>query len=589
MRPGNVALPRKVDFFRLPRPVQDRFAAATRRTAPPAPLLFRSAPRGRAWALLGASAVLAVIAVILLRTGWGDATSPLALHGAKMLALDIALFAGAAYGVVHAAAILRALDGLPYKAGTYLFPGCVVEAHGPVLRVWPVGEAEAIERLATPAPALALRMRDGSRVVVPARSVEAAERADAALSSLRPQLTRAMAEDDTHVLAELDPLHDSALSSPIGPTEAMKLVVPAWARFDFVIAASVGVVLGLALGTTRNSMSDEAMYRTVAAAATIPMYQQYLSQGGKHTEDVRDVLLPRAELQDAEGKGTVEAVQAFAQAHPTSKIQPEIDTAMKRALLAQLEKAKKLGTVTAIDEFQKKYGPASGGKLDADIKSARHALYVQALADWKKKAQPDPNTTAFMERLLGWAEKSGNPAVEVRFRLLPSTTLDDADKKAQKGGHYPGVDALPSRYLTSDAMKVREQRIALDVTQAFAADFPSDVVAVRVGDRLAADAPMPNALPTLVVAYAPEWARSMATSVKLNTVFAGLSFTFEGSFVLPDGAPLAIKTKAWRGPALWKMKPEEGQSRQDYEQKVYDAMIDGAFDQLNKKITTVLF
>src|SRR5579862_6964630 len=209
-----MARPRKVDFYLLPRPVQERFAAATRRSAPPAPLLYSRASRSTAWGYLAASVALAVIAAVVLRVGWGDPSSSLAVHGTKMLLVDVALFAAAAYGVAHALGILRALDALPWRAGRYLFPSCVVDASGPILDVWSVGDAEAVERTAAPAPGLALRMRDGSRVVVLAASAEQAEKADAALGSMRQELARAIAEDDPHVLAELDPLHDRAMSSP---------------------------------------------------------------------------------------------------------------------------------------------------------------------------------------------------------------------------------------------------------------------------------------------------------------------------------------------------------------------------------------
>ncbi|HEY8038324.1 MAG TPA: hypothetical protein VIF15_00950 [Polyangiaceae bacterium] len=573
-------MPKKVDFYRLPRPVQDRFVAATRRTAPPAPLLFRRAPRTTAWAYLGGSALLAAVAALLLRLGWGDVASPLARHGAKMIAFDVLLWGAAAYGIVHAMALLRTLDVLPFKAGTYLFPGCVVEALGPVLRVWAVGDAEAIERLATPVPALALRMRDGQRVVIPAGSVEAAGRADDALAQARGDLARAVAEDDAHVMAELDPLHDSALSSPLGPVEMMKYLVPAWTRFDWAIAAGIGVALGLGLAETRNAMSDDAMFRTVATAGTIPAYQQYLAQGGRHSDEVRDTLLPRAELHDAEAQGTIDAVEAFAKTHADSKIGPEIDAALKRAMLVELEKAKRLGTVAALDDFARKY---PDNKLDAELKAARHALYAQALAAWKKKAQADAATSAFVERLLAVAEKSGSPACEIRFRQRPSKTLDDADKAAMKNNHYPGPDALPSHYVTTAAMRAREQRVADDLAKGFASEFSADVLAVRAGEPLAPDAPMPSAVPSLVVDYAPEWSHVNTVSLRPPTIFAGVNFAFEASFVLPDGAPLTLKTKSWRGAELWKMK-DDGLSRTDFQQKVYDAMIDGAFDQLEKRL-----
>ena len=580
MRPTAVRIAKKVSFYTLPRPVQDRFVAATRRKAPPAPLLVQKAPRRTVWMYLGGSGVIALLALVLLRMGWGDPASGLALHGAKLLVVDLVLWAAAAYGVVHAVALLRAVESLPFKAGTYLFPGCLVEALGPVLRVWSVGDAETIERLATPAPALELRMRDGSRVSITAGSVDDAERADKALSQVRADLARAIAEDDAHVLAELDPLHDSALSSPIGPTEAMKPALPVWTRFDWAVAAGIGVALGLGLVWARNGMSDEAMFRAVAAAGTVPAYQEYLAQGGHRSTEVREVLLPRAELQTAASQGTVEAVQAFQKAHPDAKIQPEIDAVLRRAMLVELDKAKKAGTLAALDDFAKKY-PDNG--VGPELKAARHERYAAALAGWKAKAKPDASTEAFMDRLFGWLEKSGTSAAEVRFRERPSKSLDDADKKVMKNGHYAGPDCLPSKYVTTAALRSREQKVAGDLVQGFAGEIPADVLALKVGQPLGPEDPAPKDVPTLLVDASVEWSHVNTVSLRPNTVFAGFNFTFEASFVLPEGAPWQTKVKSWRGADLWKYK-DEGMTREDFQQKVYDAMFDGAYDQLAKKL-----
>jgi hypothetical protein len=582
MRPTVVPIARRIEFYRLPRPVQDRFAAATRSTAPPAPLLFQPAPRSRAWVFLVFSALVAAAATALLWAGWGDVTSPMALHGPTLIVIDAFLWTAAAYGVVHAMAMLRALDALPYKIGTYLFPGCLVEALGPALRVWSVGDADSVEPVGS---GLELRMRDGSRVAIHATSAEAAERADKALGQMRGPLAQALAEDDAHVLAELDPLHTSALSSPIGPTEAMRYSLPVWTRFDYVVAAVAGVTLGLVLATMRNSMSDDAMYRAATAAATIPAYEQYLSRGGRHAAEIRDVLLPRAELANAIAQGTVEAVQGFQQAHPSSKIATEIDAALRQAMLVELDKARRAGTMAALDAFEKTF-PDSG--LSVELKAARHVLYGQALAGWKAKAHADAGTVAFMERLFAWVEKTGSNTCEVRFRLKPPKSLDDADKYAMKSTHYPGPDALPSRYLTTKAMRAREQRIAADVVHEFAAEIPSDVLVLRAGEPLAAEGADPTTPPTLVVEYSPEWSRLGTVSLKPPTLFVGINFTFDARFVLPEGAPLSLKVKSWRGAELWKIK-DEGITREDFEQKVYDAMFDGAFEQVGKKIEETLF
>ena len=63
-------------------------------------------------------------------------------------------------------------------------------------------------------------------------------------------------------------------------------------------------------------------------------------------------------------------------------------------------------------------------------------------------------------------------AVEVRFRLRPSKTLEDADKSAMKSNHYPGPDALPSKHVTPEAMHPREERVAADLVQGLGGGDP---------------------------------------------------------------------------------------------------------------------
>jgi hypothetical protein len=578
-------LTHKIDFYSLPRPVQERFAAATRGAAPPAPILFERAPRTGAWAYLGASGALLGAVFVALRCGWGDVHSALALHGAKMLALDSVLLGAASFCVLRGVGSLLTLDSTPYRPGIYLFPGCVVDAKAPLFEVWAMGDVESIERLGPPAPGLAFRMRDGSRIVVPAESAGDAERAHAVLEPLRSELARAEADGDPRALVEFDPLHDRALSSPIGPSEAMKQKVSPWIRFDWAIAAALGIALGQGIGTTRNAMSDAAMYRNVTEAASVSEYEAYLAQPAARADEVRDVLLPLAQLRDAERQGTVEAIAAFAETPAAGKIGPEVKAAMGAAMRAELGRAKREGTLAALDGFARRY-PQSSLYADAELRSARHAFFVQAFLAWKHKAAPDAATEAFFERLFAEAEKSG-PGVEVRFRRETSTSIADADRSVQKSARYPGSDALPSNYVTAEALQGREQRVAEGLVAAFAEAFPPDVLSLRPGAVVAADAPVEARVPTLVIEYAPEWSRANTACEKPSTVFAGLIFSFNATFVLPDGPPLKTSVKAWRGAAVWKAKTDRP-TREEFEQKVYAAMIDGAFDQLEKKLEDTL-
>jgi hypothetical protein len=333
----------------------------------------------------------------------------------------------------------------------------------------------------------------------------------------------------------------------------------------------------------RNASSDERMYRTVVAAASIPMYEQYLARGGRHSDEVRDTFLTRAQLYEAQRAGTLAALQEFVGSHPGAKIGPEVDAAMRRALLIELDKSKAIGTVVALDDFVRKYPDSH---LDAELKAARHVLYTQAFAAWKKNAQVDPSASAFVERLLASAEKLG-PACEVRFRYKLAKSLEEVDKRVAKHAYYPGPEALPSHYFTADAMRPREQRVAQAVVDGFAAAFPADVLAVRAGEPLAADAPAPRGAPVLVVDYTAEWSNATTASTKPRTILVGILFNFDGHFLLPEGAPLQVPVRSWRGPELWKIKGSV--TLEDFHRRVYDAIIDRAFDDLQKRLGDTFF
>jgi len=129
-------------------------------------------------------------------------------------------------------------------------------------------------------------------------------------------------------------------------------------------------------------------------------------------------------------------------------------------------------------------------------------------------------------------------------------------------------------------------------------ETPAPVVLSRVVDRFAvlrpgapldADAPVPASPPTLVVDYTTDYSRGATASAKPPTVFAGIIFVFDAAFVLPPGAPLKASLHSWRGPELWRIKGAADMERTDFQQKVYDAMIDGAFEQLGKKLADVFF
>ena len=71
-------------------------------------------------------------------------------------------------------------------------------------------------------------------------------------------------------------------------------------------------------------------------------------------------------------------------------------------------------------------------------------------------------------------------------------------------------------------------------------------------------------------------------------MFVGLSFEFAATFSTPDGPPWKATVKTWRAAESWKIKGQ-GLSLEDFEEKVYGAMVDGAFDQLRRRLGDALF
>jgi hypothetical protein len=572
----------KVDFYTLPRTVQDRFLASARGAALPAPIMFVPASRRSFFTWLGAASGLALMAFVVARIGLGDVESSVAMHGPAIVAIYALLFAGGAYGLVRALEIYRAQKSLPWVAGIYVFPACIVDASSHKLRVWSMQELADVTRTPTPVNTFHFVFAGGQRVSLPVKDLDLAERTEHALAVARAHLADVVA-DPAKSIAALDPLHDAAISSPLAPTQPLKREVPMWARFGWVAAAAFGFAVGPLLGLARNGASDAKMFDVVTDADSIDLYKRYLAQGGKRSADVRDVLLPRAELREAEKALTVESIQAFAKAHPKSKIQGEIDVALRKRLVWELDKAKRDKTVASLDAFAKRY---PDHKLDGDLRAAKHVLYANALKAYKEKA-PDADAAAAMERVLAFAEKNG-PAFEVRVRMRASKSLSNADAAIEKNRYFAGKNTLPSRYFERARLDARETAIAQPLVDEIKATFPADILAPKMGAKID-DGDLPRfTVPTLLVDYGVEWSHVQVASTKPRGAFAGVNVPFEASMQVPDGSqPYKVRQSFWRpSPEPWRYKDIAPGELAD---KVYDTMTDAIFESMKKKAYSGFF
>ncbi len=580
--PGTV-----VDFYKLTRPVQERFRGSVNGSGLPAPILsFRQASREPlVW--LGGSAALLVFAFIVFELGLGSLDSGISIQGAGWVVLHTLLWGGVAFGILRALAIRRESRSLPFVPGVYIFPIGLVDARRYHIHVVPLGQIGAIEG---PDASNSFRVTAlGTQFVFPCKDKEAAEKASAALAEARgthQEANEARESIRPKALAAIDPLQDGGFASPLVPKTPIVRVVPFWAARAWAVALAAGFLFGLAVWNARNVLSDARMFATANEKHDTASYKAYLEHGTRHKDEVELTLLPRAELKDAQKAGTVQAIEDFMKKHPKTKIGPEVQAARRTALLAELEDVKKVGTLTALKEFDKGH---PDHHLDAEIAAAVHQVYVAAFAKYQADyASKDAAAAAFVQRLLDFAEKHG-PQVVIRFQRKVAKSMERADKAVAKNKNFMGSATFPSRFFDAAHDKPREAEMGQAIVQRFAEAFPADLLKVEIGDPIAdPEEALPGNVttPTLFVLHTTEWSGGeISSSQRPRGDFVMLGFTFEAYFRLPDDAkPLAVKQVVWRRPETSIAKDEEHP-----EEPIYTSMSKDGFDAFGKKLLATFF
>jgi len=577
---------KEIDFYKLPRAVQDQLVASVRARAAPLPILMSTTPSREPRVWLGVAGSGAALLVGLWVVGNGELASSAAAHGAAFAPLWILGAAAVAAGVLRVLALRRDARVAHVPPGTYVFPACLVDAHGARLRVHATSDMVATEAAATAqgGPAVKLVFPDGVAHVFPVADAEQVATVERALADARAQLARAQAAGDPRSVAMLDPLYDSAFSSPLGPTEPLKRDQAQWAKLFWAVALGVGVVVGPALLLARNARSDAKLYARAVELDDVAAYRAYVARGTAHRAEVEGTLLPRAELREAKKAGTVQAIERYAAEHPRTNIQKEVAAALHAAMLVELDEAKKQGTLAALKDFAQRH-PAHG--VEAELKGATHAVYVAALERYRARATDNAEHVAFIEKMVAWVEAKG-PKVEVRFRRRAAKSMQKADAQIQKSKQFTGTAAIPSRYFDASHAAPREQALVAQIGGRFAEVFPAEILDVVPGEHIAdpdATTPAPS-VPTLFVDHVVEWSGTTYPVKEPRGIFAGAIFGFDGTFRLPDPPPVkAVKVKLdlWRPADVSVFKEEKKESR------VYEVMARDAFDQYAKKVGSAFF
>lgn len=542
---------RRVAFNDLPAESRQRFVDCAQRRATPAPLHIEptGGVTGPVLGLLLAAGVLASFAASgFAQAGGSSYDSAGWLVGYALLTFAVL---AAILAIVHARIVRWTL---PYTAGTYLFPADIVIAD-----------------------------RDGSLVVLPLRELQSLKcvhhstnggythslchfqfshelhscrfgsqaAAEAALQQLsQAERTQAAAAQmgDVETLAALDPL--AALPGRAAAAAPAVRAMPAWLRWRFAIAAAAGLVLAVPLWAGRNVLSDYSLFSETEVLGTEAAYRQYVVQGWLFKARAQE-RLPRVAFAEARRKGTVTALRAVLRNYP-------------------------------------------GSPVDADVRAEIRAAYEKSRARFRAQAaNADPVMVAFLERLVDYMVAKDLSTVSVRFRSPNPAALAKEDQRlsARAASSFRSMAPIAPHFEEKTARQ-RESAIVNRLDKAFAAIFPADVLALKMGQRLPAAGMVANDVPAILIDYAvvPSGVIYESSSNPLSKLFVGIKVAFKVSMRVPDTArsfdfamdvaPPEHFTVNYDTLTTFSGPPDE---------RVYAVMAERAFDQLSTKLQRAFF
>jgi hypothetical protein len=567
-----------LDFYGLVRPVQERFIASARGQAVPTPLALERATltSTRPWLVMSGVSIAALLTIASL--GFGNLNSSLAIGSVVQLVVYVVLLGLAAGCLLRALALQHRFRSLPYPPGNYLFPIGVIEARSAALRMHSLLDLDSVQ---TNGKTVRVAFAGGGVFEFGARGEPEAEQVRQIVLEAKKTLQLAEETGNRRELARLDPLRDNGFSNPFGPTGAFRPRTPAWAKAWIGLALIIGLTGGYCLWKVRNLMSEARLYQAAVATGSVEAFQAYLARGGNRPE-VKDTLLPRAELKRAEAEGTVEAIEKYISQHPSTKIGPEVERALRSTLLTALEQAKAQGTLAAIRSLRTQHKDTK--PIEVEISQAEHELFVRVFEEYKaqapttEKADPVP----FFQRLFEYLEKHG-PRVEVRWRRQLRDSVRQADNQVKLSAYFMGNQSVPSQYFDESRSRKREGVSSEKLLNLLQPRFPQEVLDLEIAAPFDApvvepgpeanDAPLPTVqVPTILITHTTVMTGGYM-SQNPRGIFVGVSLFFNVVFAIPgDQEPLEFDFSIWRAPNLQLLKQEQLST-----EAMYDLMSDSAF------------
>ena len=535
---------RQAQFYNLPRSVQDRFIDATRGQGVPKPIAFNRYRNLETFAWAGGALGTAIIWYLFGRVGYGNLDSSLAIAPTWVIVVHILLAAGTTYCALRAAD--KHYSRTPFVMGTFLFPSGVVVAKSPSLVMTAIEELNDAKAVAG---TVILTFAGGKSYSFPIGDNQRAEAVVQTLQQAREKHRVAKGSQDLKELALLDPLEDTGVPNPLAPTDPLtpQRFLPLPALVAVLVIASIG--LGCAVFWMRNTRAAKALFAAAVKANTTDAYEAYLERGGEHP-DVAGVYLPRAELREAQAKGTVKAIEDYIASHKTTRIGPEVTTAHREALLHALEKAKKTGKLAAVEAIEKNH--KGHPLIGAELAQAKQAIYDGALAKFQKEAVKEPVLVAFVTRLIRYSQQHG-PTVEVRMRQKRAQNLDIIDDLVRKSQYYFGPTLLPAQYFKGKYNEEREKKLTEKLVTRLQKAFPPDVLHFVAAKPVDSDTgPTPKTkVPTLFIEHSVAFSGGFV-GLKRRGMYMGMTLAYRATFTIPgqEQHDLVLPVRKWRAPKI---------------------------------------
>jgi hypothetical protein len=554
---------RNVEFNALPEFTRQRFVAATRQAAEPKPLYINETPTadGAAKGIFAAIAGVVTLGFLLV-SGFGESTNE------DLAFLWIAGGVALVVGLLVAARAKLLRKRVPFVEGTYLFPLDLVIARAEQLTIIPLAGLSNVHAYKRQDGGVELRLlfAAGNTPTLLVENQQRAERLVAQLHAERARFAAAAAvTGDMSLFARQDSFYEARTSGEWDVICAAKGVapsgspsvgrVPFWARRLELIGGTVGFLLGFSVSIARNMASDDMMFERAEREMTVASLNKYLGNGGtSHADEVRKVLLPRAELTEVKSKNSVSALREYRERYPD-------------------------------------------GPHDEEAREAIHALFVAAIEKFEAQAKgKNPQLLEHMRAMFAWLEIHDSPPVEIRFRAPDAEALREVDTKlvaiAQEVGLAEIVAISPS--FTPEMSAQREGWIHLQLGQGFADVVPSDILELVPGEPLPFELDIAELRPTratIAVSYIIGASGSIYTGEAKTRGYVGIIVGFVVTMLVPETegheAPPPLSFMLVVEPPAEFTVHSQGTEITDYE--IYNVMARKAFEKLDAELRGAFF